>query len=240
MTATEFEARLLQLGEGAAGLLRRKIADRERRVSELTGRIEHLASPADAESRAAELESGQARLADTILRLERKAGAVSESLLARARAGIAALRAEACRQVLADAEVLFNELAPGDLREAVSRSSPPMLEADLAGSRLPELLRERFEWDVAACCREMAEGREAMEELRRARSELDLLCRQVEEASARLAGHNVTPEVLRSLELMEEPDWFLEDLVEPYTRAALVESRWSLPRNIFKELGYGS
>jgi len=239
MTVMEFEARLLQLGEDAADLLRRAIAGRERRVSELTRRVEQLDGPAGAEARAAELESKQERLAEAILRLERKASEVSESLLVRARAGIAVLRAEACRRDVADAESLFNELAPGDLREVVSRSSPAMLEADLVASGLSGLLQESFERDVTACCRELAEGREALEELRDAQSELDDVRRQIQEISDRLAGHNVKPEVIRSLEMMEEPDWFLEDLVEPYARAALVESRWQLSRNVFGELGYG-
>jgi hypothetical protein len=238
MTAIEFEATLLHLGENAADFLRREIADRERRVSELTRRIEPLAGRPGPEARAAELESEQARLAETILRLERKAGEVCEGLLSRARVGIAAVRAEACCQVLADAEALFHDLAPGDLREAVSRSSPAMLGADLAGSGLPGLLQERLGWDVAACCRELAEGREALQKLAEAQSEVDAVRRQMQKVSARLTAHNVSSEVLRSLEMMEEPDWFLEDLVEPYTRAAVVESGWQLPRNVFKELGY--
>ena len=239
MTPMEFEARLLQLAGESADLQRREIAERERRVAELTGRIEQITGPAGAEARAAELESERARLAEVNLQLERKAVEVSGSVLSRARAGIAALQADACGQVLADAEALFEELAPGDLREIVSRSSPAMLEADLAASGLPSLLQERFERDLADGSRQLAEGREALEQLQEAQGELDRLRSDMEGVYARLAAHNVLPEVLRSLEKIEEPDWFLEDLVEPYTRAALVESRWQLPRDVFEELGYG-
>jgi hypothetical protein len=151
---------------------------------------------------------------------------------------------EECRDwigptVLEDTQALFDSEEPHLLHEPIETSSVAMLEADLRRSQLPEILEDLFRREIVEAAEEIGWAQSTLDQLEAVKARRDLLRAEVEDLRKHFLRHNVSEHVLRSLEAVEEPERFVEDVIRPCLCAAAAESEWHLPRGILEELRCG-
>jgi cell division protein FtsB len=240
MTAIDLEEWLVAESAVAAQWIERETAVAASAVLDLEKRLQQLtaSAPADCEARAAALMAENVRLDRSIAHLEDGAERVAAQLIAEVSYGLEALDDASVAGALKDAQELFDLYASDDLPGPIDALPPAMLEAVLSQSSLGGDLAAEMNAEVARCHRKLAEAGKMAPLTATAGPELEQVREEIRWATVRLEEHAVAPEVLRNLDRIEESEWLLEEVLDPYTAAAQAEAPWRLKRDVFKELGY--
>lgn len=138
-----------------------------------------------------------------------------------------------------EAQALFDSLAPGDLSASIEISSRKMLERNLRESGLPSKLQNQVATRLERCRVTLVDD-SWLTTLTEVEATHAGLSDDVTALEERLKAHDVAPAVIKAVELLRDPDWFLAEVVDVYATAAEAEEAWRLPRQVLKELGLES
>lgn len=236
MNQQSFEAWLLaRSGDQAARLL---LAAKELQssVNRMSRHVGQLRMDAEHRRRVEELLLEEARLDGEIGLAAGKAEEDTAELLRDTGALLKRFELFSAVHALPEVQLLFDKLAPGDLRSPIAEATLPILSVDLRQSTLAEQLHEEVEEKIRDCAGKLpCQGGSGLERDAAEKEQAELRGR-IKDCERRLAQHAVPSEVIAALRGLDEMDWYIEEILVPYHTAATVENHWNLPRDILREL----